>query len=1177
MLKLMKVVGLTLLLLFALVSTCVRMTLPYLGKQEIEKILSHQFNLDVTLENFKASWTEGDPVFRLEKLTLQDPVTKKTQVVIDTAYAKLNFLKSLYRLRPEFKMLELSGLNLVVHETLKGDFNIPELRWLLTQNQVVLTNSTLVWQKEDGTTLPFYINQLSLLPKKQVEITADVLLKTKKTVPLLFYAKLQKPARNWNQLTGSWYFKSGDLSIIDSEAIFGVSLLTFPFSVLEGTFRAELWGNIDAGTVTALGHAKLNQVKLKLNDEVAKPLEITEADANLILDKKQGITELAMHLNTLKINRAEWPTRYIHLLHDSKWQLYIDQFDSKYLELGGIFPIQAGLLKNIWLEQEDSADMSRVHCSLQATDVQLSFPKLFRSSQKIDVLTGTLEWKENENGWEIYVPEVYFKNPDGEVWTELSIKDSYLDNQSPFLSLLSTFKNLNGTHHTQYLPAHRMPSETVEWLDKSIKKINVESGSMVIHGPMQDFPFTHHTGHFEVEANIRDVQLDYAKGWPSIQNSTGTLRFEGNSMEILLKKGFLSHTKIQNLVGRIPDFSETPVWLQIQGKTEGEGDDALRILTKSPLFSMQTPLPITLTGKLNVDLGLVIALNTDVDTQVSGTLQFNENTLTLKSMNQSISKLKGTLEFTEKSVQSQNLTGVVFNQPQYFEITTGKKSPVVEVKTQGTIPISWLSKAIQGQTDYTATFRMLGGMRQPKAGAEFELTSNLQGIAINLPEPLRKTKNQAKPLSIKIRDSLQATFNKTNFLNTSWPWDETAPLQLTFSELNLADWLDGSAGNATLPKLEIHTPRLYAAGFAFPNTILELDSDKKAWRLALRGDAITGQINIPQEGINTPIVVELQKLELNSALQTPPKKISPTDIPAFSLQAKQVRYDQKELGDVELELLSEPNGILIKKLNLNHRALHAALTGRWIREGQNEQTHLQGNLESSNFEEFLKTWDFAPSIQSNKAQAEINLNWNGSPADVELKNMRGDLEIELSKGSLLNIEPGGANRLFGLLSLNTLARRLTLDFSDLYKKGLSFDTIRGNFRLEDGNAYTCDTELRGPSTRMVLQGRTGLVAKDYEQVASVSAKLTDTVPSVIVGIINPIAGAATWFGSQILEKQLDNVTSVGYEITGSWDKPTVKQVTFPQALQPWKIIPKLIPFFPTGQSKNLSKFCQPSG
>lgn len=1118
------------------------MTLPYLGKQEIEKILSHQFQLNVTLAHFEAAWTEGDPVFRLKKLTLQDPITQKTQAVINTAYAKLDFLKSLYRFRPEFKMLELSGLNFVIQESKEGDLNIRELNWLLMQHQVVLTDSTMVWQKADGTSLPFYINQLSLLPKKQVEITADMVLKTQKPVPFIFHAKLQKAAQNWNQMTGNWYFKSGAFSITDIESILDVSFSKLPFSVLEGTFRAELWGNIDAGALTALGHAKLMQVTVKPHGETVKPFEITEADTDFILDKKQDATELVLHLNTLKINRRAWGVRYVHLSHDSKWQFYIDQLDSKYFS------------------------------------TLFSFPKLFRAQHKIDVLTGTLEWEGNEHGWQISVPEVYFKNPDGEVWTQLVIKDSYLDNQSPFLSLLATFKNLNGAQHARYLPAYIMPPETVKWLDTSIKKIQVETGKMIIHGPIQDFPFTRHTGHFEVEANIKDLDLDYVAGWPGIQNGAGTLRFEGNGMEIHLTTGLLSNTKILDLMGRIPDFSETPVWLRIQGKTEGEGDDALDILTKSPLFAMQTSPPVTLTGKLNLDLGLVIALGADIDTQVLGMLQLNENTLTLKSIKQSISKLKGTLEFTEKSVQSKNLTGEIFNQPQRFEITTGKKSPIIEVKTQGTMPISWLSKTIHGQTDYTAFFRILGGMRQPKAGTELEITSNLQGVTINLPLPLGKTKNQSASLSVKIGDDLQATYNKTNVLHANWPWDETKPIQLTFAELNVADWLDVSAGkNVILPKVEINTPRLYAGGFVFPNTTLELDQDKKTWKLALRGDAIMGQMLIPQEGVKSPIMGVLQKLELNSALQTPPTKISPNDIPALSLQAKQVRYDQKELGEVELEVFPEPNGIAIQKLNLNHKALRTMLTGRWVQEGQNAQTHLQGSLESTNFEEFLKTWGFAPSIQSNKAKAEINLNWNGSPADVELKNIRGDLEMELSKGFLLNIEPGGATRLFGLLSLNTLARRLTLDFSDLFKKGLSFDTIRGNFRLEDGNAYTCDTELRGPSTRMLLQGRTGLVAKDYEQIASVSAKLTDTVPSVIVGIINPIAGAATWFGSQILEKQLDDMTSVGYEITGSWDKPTIQQVTFPQALQPWKIIPKLIPFFPAGQSKNLSKFCRPAG
>jgi uncharacterized protein YhdP len=70
---------------------------------------------------------------------------------------------------------------------------------------------------------------------------------------------------------------------------------------------------------------------------------------------------------------------------------------------------------------------------------------------------------------------------------------------------------------------------------------------------------------------------------------------------------------------------------------------------------------------------------------------------------------------------------------------------------------------------------------------------------------------------------------------------------------------------------------------------------------------------------------------------------------------------------------------------------------------------------------------------------------------------------------------------FGLLSLQTLPRRLTLDFSDVFKKGLTFDRIKGSFLLERGDAYTTNLYLDGPAARIDISGRTGLAVNDYDQ------------------------------------------------------------------------------------------------
>ncbi len=58
--------------------------------------------------------------------------------------------------------------------------------------------------------------------------------------------------------------------------------------------------------------------------------------------------------------------------------------------------------------------------------------------------------------------------------------------------------------------------------------------------------------------------------------------------------------------------------------------------------------------------------------------------------------------------------------------------------------------------------------------------------------------------------------------------------------------------------------------------------------------------------------------------------------------------------------------------------------------------------------------------------------------------------LGLQNGRITNLSPEtedklGLGKLLSILSLQTIPRRLTLDFSDLANPGYSFDVFKGNF------------------------------------------------------------------------------------------------------------------------------------
>ena len=56
-----------------------------------------------------------------------------------------------------------------------------------------------------------------------------------------------------------------------------------------------------------------------------------------------------------------------------------------------------------------------------------------------------------------------------------------------------------------------------------------------------------------------------------------------------------------------------------------------------------------------------------------------------------------------------------------------------------------------------------------------------------------------------------------------------------------------------------------------------------------------------------------------------------------------------------------------------------------------------------------------------------------------LERINGLVDFRADDGRLTDVEPGGAGRVFGLLSVQALPRRLRLDFSDMFREGFGYD------------------------------------------------------------------------------------------------------------------------------------------
>ena len=158
--------------------------------------------------------------------------------------------------------------------------------------------------------------------------------------------------------------------------------------------------------------------------------------------------------------------------------------------------------------------------------------------------------------------------------------------------------------------------------------------------------------------------------------------------------------------------------------------------------------------------------------------------------------------------------------------------------------------------------------------------------------------------------------------------------------------------------------------------------------------------------------------------------------------------------------------------------------------------------------------------------------WAGTPADFALGRLNGIMRLRSGEGRLRRLRRGMTGRVFGLLTITSLPRRLILDFSDFFGSGFEYDRIEGSFVIERGDVHTTDLVMDSDAARFEVVGRTGLVNEDYDKIVTVTPKLTSTLPFV------PI-----WLAQKIFDTEgFDESFAYQYTIAGTWDEPVIEPV-----------------------------------
>jgi len=275
-----------------------------------------------------------------------------------------------------------------------------------------------------------------------------------------------------------------------------------------------------------------------------------------------------------------------------------------------------------------------------------------------------------------------------------------------------------------------------------------------------------------------------------------------------------------------------------------------------------------------------------------------------------------------------------------------------------------------------------------------------------------------------------------------------------------------------------------------------------------------------------------------------PEAQDPRKITTVSGDIRKLVYDGISLGHLTLKTTRRKDGIHFKEIRLDNSDMQLKGEGSWfIRKGM-QKTNLLLVLKSDNVGQLITRLGYKGVIRQAKAQAVLQLNWDDAPNRFSLAKLNGSLGTVISDGVITEVKPG-AGRLLGLLSLSELPRHLALDFSD-FREGLKFKQILGQFDIVNGDAFTENLHILSPIALIDIDGRTGLAKRDYDLDVSVAPSVSKSLPVISWLAWGGQVGALTFLMDQLFGKDFNKSISSSYRITGSWEKPVIKEIPRPQ-------------------------------
>jgi uncharacterized protein (TIGR02099 family) len=855
------------------------------------------------------------------------------------------------------------------------------------------------------------------------------------------------------------------------------------------------------------------------------------------------------------------------------------------------------------LTGELRADSRSGRLELRTRDAVLAWPDVFRREVPLRELSGIVVWRQGQDAVRVVSDDLLLATPDGATRSNLELTLP-LDGGSATLDLETSVGGFDAIAVKRYLPAHKMPRVVVDWLEGALQGGRVRSANVTLFGPIAAFPFDEGEGEFRATAEVEDGVLEFVRDWPRAEELSGTVEFLNASFGARGTGRVLGNRSSDVEVG-IRDLRDAV--LSLRGTTDGPLDDVLEFLKDAPLIARhlgpdfdRLGAPSGM-GQVTLDLALPLLELAAFD--LSAELDIADGELAFDGFAPRATELRGTLELEDGVLTGDGIEAIFLDGPVTARVVSpGLAGYHARLEVEGEVAVDAIAGVFRlpfadlfaGQTRWQGTLLIPAHGDQQTAPVKASIGSNLSGVALRFPTPFAKAPGEPTNLQVEVEHSAEDGTEVQGYLGASRRFalsfeespdgrlalergalrfggelpephsDRGLTVDGSLPHLPLDDWLAlarsssaGGAGTTGISGALLAGADLAIADFSIfgqqlGSSRLTVRRRTDDWQIEVDSEPIAGTILVPVDLDDQPRVVAIMKRLYLTAAQgagsqaSALRQLDPRNLPGLQLHSDEFGVGNRRLGRLDAEVLAEPLGLRLVSFESSTSTFTAQGSGGWLVGADGATTtRMAMNLSSTDLADTLERLGFDPSIEAELADVTASVFWPGPPSGDWLQHVNGDVALRVGTGSLVDVEPG-AGRMVGLLSVTALPRRLALDFRDVVNKGFVFDDISADFTLIDGNAYTDNLKLTGPSAEIGVVGRTGLRDHDYRQQAVVMAEPGKVLPTVGGLLGGPGVAAALLIFTRIFKEPLKGIGRASYCVTGTWQEPVVERLTAEQ-------------------------------